>query len=109
MIRWTLEVVVPAEREIERLSDELQARFLHVAEMLVELGPARVGMPHVRHLDDKLWEMRLAGRDRIARALYVTVPPRRIVVLRVFVKKSQRTPRRELELAMRRAAEVMNG
>ena len=38
------------------------------------------------------WELRLTGRDRIARALYVTAIGRRVVVVRAFVKKTQKTP-----------------
>jgi len=52
------------------------------------------------------WEMRLRGRDGIARALYVTVTGQRVVVVRVFVKKTQKTPRREMELALERAKEI---
>jgi phage-related protein len=47
------------------------------------------------------------GRDGIARALYVTVTGRRIVVLRAFVKKTQKTPRQEIELALARAKEIL--
>jgi phage-related protein len=50
--------------------------------------------------------MRLRGRDEVARALYVTASGRRVVILRVFTKKAQKTPRREIELAARRAKEV---
>lgn len=50
--------------------------------------------------------MRLTGRDGISRALYVTTQYRRVVVVRVFVKKTRRTPRREIELALKRAEEV---
>ena len=50
--------------------------------------------------------MRLRGRDGIARSLYVTASGRRVVILRTFVKKTQKTPRREIELALRRAKEV---
>jgi phage-related protein len=38
--------------------------------------------------------------------LYVTASERRVVILRVFTKKTRRTPRREIELARRRAEEV---
>jgi phage-related protein len=54
----------------------------------------------------RLWEIRLTGRDGIARALYVTAGDRRVVVLRVFQKKTQKTPRREIELALQRAKEL---
>ena len=60
----------------------------------------------VKHLDGKLWELRMTGRDGISRAIYVTAAGRRVVVVRVFIKKSQQTPRRELEIARQRAKEV---
>jgi len=65
-----------------------------------------MGEPHVKHLEGKLWELRLTGRDGIARALYATAIGRRIVVVRAFVKKTQKTPHSENELALRRAKEI---
>jgi phage-related protein len=62
--------------------------------------------PHVKHLDGKLWEMRMKGRDGIARAVYVTASAERVVVVHAFVKKTQKTPRRALEIARMRAKEV---
>ncbi len=47
--------------------------------------------------------MRLAGRDGIARVLYVTAIGQRVVVVRVFVKNDEKTPRAEIELALQRA------
>jgi phage-related protein len=86
----------------------MRARFVHVVNMLEELGPQNVGMPHVRHLEDDLWEMRISGRDGIARAIYFSIRDRRLIVARVFVKKSQKTPRREIELAHVRMREWKN-
>lgn len=103
---WRVEVIPAAEKEIKALSADLQARFLHVAEMLEAMGPHQVREPHVKHLREKLWEMRMKGRDGIARALYFTASGRRIVVLRAFVKKTQKTPNREIELALERIKEV---
>jgi len=51
--------------------------------------------------------MRMKGRDGISRALYVTVQDKRVIVVRVFVKKTQKSPRREIDLALRRAKEVL--
>jgi len=48
----------------------------------------------------------MKGRDGIARAIYVTAAGRPVVVLRVFARKTEKTPRREIELALRRAKEV---
>jgi len=84
------------------LSVELQARFLRIAELLQEFGPQRVGMPHIRPLEDKLWEMRMQGRDGIARAVYVALQGRQLRVLHVFVKKTQATPRSAIETARQR-------
>ncbi len=62
--------------------------------------------PHVKHLEGKVWEIRMTGKDGIARALYVTATGRRVVVVHVFLKKTQKTPRREIDIALRRAEEV---
>ena len=60
----------------------------------------------VRHLEGKLWEIRAKGKDGIARSLYVTASGKRIVIVRCFVKKSQKTPEKELKMALQRAEEV---
>jgi phage-related protein len=62
--------------------------------------------PHVKHLEGSLWEMRIAGKDGISRAIYITAKGCRVVVVRVFVKKTRKTPRREIDLALERAKEV---
>lgn len=106
MPRWTVEVIEAAAGEIKDLPADMQARFLHVAEMLEMLGPTKVGMPHVRPLEGKLWEMRMRGRDGIARAIYFAAQGRRLVVVRAFVKKTRTTPRSEIKLALRRMKEL---
>jgi hypothetical protein len=53
--------------------------------------------PHVKHLDGNLWEMRMKGKDGIARAIYVTAERERVVVVHAFVKKTQKTPARALD------------
>jgi phage-related protein len=67
----------------------------------------RVRAPHVKHLRGPLWEMRMRGRDGISRAIYVVVNHQRVIVVRVFIKKSQTTPNQEIELALRRAKELL--
>ena len=74
--------------------------------MIQTFGLERVHEPYIKHLEDSLWEMRLRGREGIARAIHVTAIGRRVVVVRVFTKKTQKTPRREIELARQRAKEV---
>lgn len=70
------------------------------------IGLERVREPHVKHLEGPLWEIRMKGRDGISRALYVVARPKRVVVVRVFAKKTQKTPRHEIELALKRAEDV---
>jgi phage-related protein len=101
-------VVTPAQKEIQALPADLQARYLRLVEVIQEHGPGALGMPHARHVEGKLWELRLKGRDGIARALYVCAAHRRVVVLHAFVKKSQKTPRRAIETARRRWEEEGN-
>jgi phage-related protein len=60
----------------------------------------------VKSVGDKLWEMRVTGRDGIARAIYVTATGQRLVIVRIFVKNTQKIPQRELELARQRAKEI---
>ena len=74
-----------------------------MAKLIEEHDLERVGEPHVKHIEGRLWEMRLKGRSGIARALYVTAVGRRVVIVRVLVKKTEKTPRREIEMALTRA------
>jgi len=84
----------------------LQARFLRLSDRICQAGLESLSEPHVKHLEGKLWELRLTGRDGIARALYITAIGRRVVVVRAFVKKTQKTPPAEIKLALRRAREI---
>jgi len=84
----------------------MRARLVRIANLIEEHGLERVGEPHVKHLEGRLWEMRLKGRSGISRALYVTAVGRRVVIVRVFVKKTEKTPRREIDLALARAKSI---
>jgi phage-related protein len=104
---WTVELLDDRViDELQSLPVDMQARFRRIVELIQTYGLERVGEPHVKHLESSLWEMRMKGRDGISRAVYVTARGRRVVVVRVFVKKSQQTPRREIEIALHRAKEV---
>jgi len=97
---WRVEILNEiVATEIESLPEDIQARFVRVTRLIIDFGLEKVGAPHVKHLEGKLWEIRLTGRDGIARALYVTASGKRVVVVRAFTKKTQKTPRPEIELA----------
>lgn len=103
---WTVEFVSRvAEIEVAALPEDMNARFLKIGDMIRTYGLLRVHEPYVKHLGGKLWEMRLKGRDGIARSIYVAATGQRAVVLRTFVKKTQETPRREMEIALMRLKE----
>ena len=94
------------ERELDALAPDVRQRFLRIAELIEQHGLAAMHEPYVKHLEGKLWEMRMKGRDGIARAIYVTAKGERVVVIHAFVKKTQKTPQRALEIARERAKEV---
>jgi phage-related protein len=105
---WTVQVNPLAEAELVLMPADIRARFVHIAEMLEQFGPQQVGMPHVRFLYDKLWEMRLTGRDGIARAISITQTDKQILVLHVFIKKTQKTPRGAIQTATNRLERINN-
>lgn len=67
-----------------------------------------LGMPLVRSLGEGIWEVRSQLRDGIGRVLFLAADDV-MVLLHGFLKKTQKTPTQELEIARRRAAEVRRG
>jgi phage-related protein len=92
--------------ELDALPADMRAYFERIVRLVQAVGLQQVREPYLKHVEDEIWEMRLHGRSGIARALYLAVTGRRVVILRVFVKKTQRTPQREIRLARQRAREV---
>jgi phage-related protein len=104
---WTVETLdEKVDAEIEALPEDMRARLVRIAQLIEAIGLERVGEPHVKHIEGRLWEMRLRGRSGISRALYVTAVGRRVVVVRVFIKKTEKTPQREIDLALSRAKSI---
>ena len=106
-MRWFVETLSSAlDKEIAALPADMRARLVRLSNVIEQHGFEALPRDSVRHLEDRLWELRLTGRDGISRAIYVTATGRRVVIVRVFIKKTQKAPPRELELARRRASEV---
>lgn len=104
---WTVGFLDPAaEAELLSLPRDMRAKFEHIVHMIENFGLERVREPYVKHLEGPLWEMRVSGRDGIARSIYLTASGKRVVVVRTFRKKTQKTPRGEIELALKRAKEL---
>ncbi len=106
MVTWTVETVSAADAEIGALPVALRARLIRLLETVEKVGLEALRAPHVKHLEDKLWELRVKAEGGIARGIYVTAARQRVVVLHVFAKKSRRTPRRALATARERMKQV---
>ncbi len=105
---WRIEILDKrVERELDELAADIRQRFLRIVELIQVHGLDAMHEPYIKHLEGKLWEMRMTGKDGIARAIYVTAAGQRVVVVHVFAKKTQRTPARALEVARARAKEVV--
>lgn len=95
------------EAEIQALPAGFVARFIRYAEKLEHYGPD-LGMPHTKAMGDGLFELRLKAAEGIARVFYCTLIGKRIVVLHHFVKKTDKTPAKELNIARMRKKEMNN-
>lgn len=96
------------ESEILELPAGLLARFLRCVERMEIFGPD-LGLPHTRAMGQGLFELRLKAAEGIARVFYCTAIDRQIVMLHQFVKKTEKTPPKELEVARKRMKVFRNG
>jgi phage-related protein len=67
---------------------------------------ANLGAPHTEAFGEGLFELRLKGADGIARVFFCTLIGRRIVMLHAYVKKTQKAPLREIDIARKRMKEI---
>lgn len=81
------------------------ANFLHIVEMVEEYGPA-LGKPYTASIGDGLFEIRAKGKEGIGRSLFCTIKGREIIIFHSFIKKSQKTPKKDIDLARKRMKEV---
>jgi phage-related protein len=93
------------QEDIFRLPDSLLARYLKLTG-LMEVYGSNLGEPHTEAMGDGLFELRLKGKDGIARVFFCTKVGKNIHMLHCFIKKTQKTPLKELRLAKKRMQEV---
>lgn len=106
-MRWVVETLDQrVDREIADLPDGLRARLVRLMELVEHRGPSALHAPHARHLAGELWELRVKAQEGIARGIYAALTGRRVVILHVFVKKTEKTPRLALAIAAERLKEV---
>jgi phage-related protein len=104
---WTIDYYSEDVRlEIEALPIGIRASYARLTELLEEFG-LELRMPHSRAMGSGLFELRPRGREGIARVFYCTKVGRKIIILHSFIKKTNKTPKREMDIARRRQREVI--
>ena len=107
-MNWTITYYSESlQNEILDLPAGILARFLRYADRMELYGPD-LGMPHTRAMGEGLFELRLKSAEGIARVFYCTIMGKRIVMLYQFIKKTDKTPPKELAIARRRLKEINN-
>jgi phage-related protein len=94
------------QQSIARWPAGIRAYYARITERIMLFGP-NLGMPFTKAMGDGLFEIRARGKEGIGRAFFCIVVSHKVVVLHAFVKKSQKTPRKELDLGYRRMAKVL--
>ena len=93
--------------DVLALPPGIRADYLRFSELMEEHG-ADLRMPHSKAMGSGLFELRPKGPEGIGRVFYCTQVGQVIVLLHSFIKKTQKTPNNELEIAVRRLKEVKN-
>ena len=104
---WTVILDERLESWLNDTPKDIKARIINIVDLLAEHGPQNVREPYVKHLQGKLYEIRAKGKDGIARVFYFTMTGQRIVLLHGFINKTQKTPKRELAIAVVRMKEIL--
>ncbi len=101
-IRYSNESV---RRDIDAWPVGMRAMYARITERMKAFGP-NLGMPYTRPMGEGLFEMRATGKEGTGRAFFCTIIGQEIMVLHAFIKKTAKTPQRELAIARRRVREV---
>ena len=96
------------QQEIMELPKTLAAKYAGLTKLMLEYG-SNLGLPYTKSMGDGLFELRLKGQEGIARVFYCTVINKQIVMLHSFIKKTDKTPNKELDIAAKRMKEIKNG
>ena len=86
----------------------INASFTCITLRMAEHG-ANLGLPYTRAMGGGLFEIRAKGQEGIGRAFFCTLVGRRIIILHGFIKKTEKTPKHELDIALQRMKEIKHG
>ena len=81
------------------------ANLIHIMDLIEQFGPA-LGKPHTSPMGSGMFEIRAKGKEGIGRSLFCSIAGNEIVILHSFIKKTQKTPKKDLALARRRMKEL---
>jgi phage-related protein len=98
----------PIKEWLDELDNEPKAEIFRIFTLLQKYG-IELGLPFARPLEQKIYEVRAKDKSGIYRVLYFAHKDKTFVMLHGFQKKTQATPRRELEIAIKRKKEIQNG
>jgi len=108
-MNWTIEYYNNrVQHWVDAMPVGIRADYAQLTKLLMEFG-ANLRLPHSRAMGNGLFELRPKGREGIARIFYCMQYDKRIVILHGFIKKTEDTPQKELNIALRRMYEVKNG
>jgi len=95
---------IPVAEFLDKLPAKYRAKAVWEIECLEQAGTA-LGMPYVKHIEGKLWELRIKFASNISRIFYFVPAGETIVLLHGFVKKAQKTPDTEIAIAQTHLAD----
>ncbi|WP_165312563.1 type II toxin-antitoxin system RelE/ParE family toxin [Vibrio ziniensis] len=102
---WRIEFYDGVEQTILSMPPKIQARIIRLLELIEDYG-ADLGEPHTKAMGEGLFEIRAKAQEGIARGLFCYRDGRNIIILHAFVKKSLKTPNKDIKLAKNRMKEV---
>ena len=97
----------PAKDFLLSLDKKMRAKIIMLIELLAENG-SELREPYSKHLVDGIFELRARIGSDISRVLYFFVVGKKIIITNGFVKKTQKTPNAEIELAKKYRNEFLN-
>ncbi|MCS5587075.1 MAG: type II toxin-antitoxin system RelE/ParE family toxin [Porticoccaceae bacterium] len=102
---WTIDFCDGVEDAIIHMPPKIQARMLRLLELIQKYG-ANLGAPHTAPMGDGLFEIRAKAEEGVGRALFCYMKGKHVYILHAFVKKTQKTPKKEINLARARMKEA---
>lgn len=107
-MKWTIHYYnLLVKEETKALPKSIKAKFIAIMDRMQAYGPD-LGLPFTKAMGNGLFEIRAKGQEGIGRGMFCIMANHKILILHVFIKKTQATPKKELTLAIKRQKEIMH-